>query len=122
MTFGIAEPCIGTKDSSCVDVCPVDCIHPTKDSEEFDAATMLYIDPACVDMSKAANDYHPGKGPLTPNADEPGVYSPTGIYGDATLATVEKGKTVVEATVAALVQDITELRQAPLPDCTDGQG
>jgi ferredoxin len=50
MTFVIVEPCIGTKDSSCVDVCPVDCIHPTKDSPEFETAEMLYIDPAeCID-------------------------------------------------------------------------
>ncbi len=28
MAYVIAEPCIGTKDSACVDVCPVDCIHP----------------------------------------------------------------------------------------------
>ena len=41
----IAEPCIGTKDTSCVAVCPVDCIHPTKDEAEFDDAKMLYIDP-----------------------------------------------------------------------------
>ena len=31
MTYVIAEPCIGTKDNSCVEVCPVDCIHPTPD-------------------------------------------------------------------------------------------
>ena len=29
MAYVIAEPCIGTKDNSCVEVCPVDCIHPT---------------------------------------------------------------------------------------------
>ena len=29
----IAEPCIGTKDTACVDVCPVDCIHPRKDED-----------------------------------------------------------------------------------------
>jgi NAD-dependent dihydropyrimidine dehydrogenase PreA subunit len=29
MAYVIAEPCIGVKDSSCVEVCPVDCIHPT---------------------------------------------------------------------------------------------
>ena len=30
MAYIITEPCIGTKDSACVDVCPVDCIilHP----------------------------------------------------------------------------------------------
>ena len=30
MEYIIAEPCIGTKDTACVDVCPVDCIHPAK--------------------------------------------------------------------------------------------
>ena len=27
MTHIIAEPCIGVKDTACVDVCPVDCIY-----------------------------------------------------------------------------------------------
>jgi NAD-dependent dihydropyrimidine dehydrogenase PreA subunit len=27
MTYIIAEPCIGTKDRACVEVCPVDCIY-----------------------------------------------------------------------------------------------
>ena len=50
MTFVITEPCIGTKDTACVDVCPVDCIHPTKKSDAFESAEMLYIDPAeCID-------------------------------------------------------------------------
>ena len=50
MTFVIAEPCIGTKDTSCVDVCPVDCIHPTKDEPEFETEELIYIDPAeCID-------------------------------------------------------------------------
>jgi NAD-dependent dihydropyrimidine dehydrogenase PreA subunit len=42
MTYIIAEPCIDIKDKSCVDVCPVDCIH------EVDR--MLIIDPEeCID-------------------------------------------------------------------------
>jgi ferredoxin len=50
MTFVIAEPCVGTKDTACVDVCPVDCIHPTKNEETFEAEKMLYIDPVeCID-------------------------------------------------------------------------
>jgi ferredoxin len=50
MTYIIAEPCIGTKDTACVEVCPVDCIHPRKDEEGFEAVTMLYIDPeVCID-------------------------------------------------------------------------
>ena len=35
MAFVIAEPCIGTKDTACVDACPVDCIHPKKDTREI---------------------------------------------------------------------------------------
>ena len=50
MTYIIAEPCVGVKDTACVDVCPVDCIHPTKDEAEFEEAEMLYIDPdECID-------------------------------------------------------------------------
>ena len=42
MTYIIAEPCIDIKDRSCVDVCPVDCIH------EFER--ILIIDPEeCID-------------------------------------------------------------------------
>src|SRR5664280_144335 len=50
MAYVIAEPCIGTKDTACVDACPVDCIHPKKDSDKFAAEEMLYIDPVeCID-------------------------------------------------------------------------
>jgi NAD-dependent dihydropyrimidine dehydrogenase PreA subunit len=45
MPFVITDPCIETKDTACVDVCPVDCIHPRKDEAEFATATMLYIHP-----------------------------------------------------------------------------
>ncbi len=42
MTYVIAEPCIDIKDRSCVDVCPVDCIH--------EADRILVIDPEeCID-------------------------------------------------------------------------
>ena len=50
MPFIITDPCIGTKDAACIDVCPVDCIHPRKDEPEFEQATMLYIHPEeCID-------------------------------------------------------------------------
>ena len=50
MAFVIAEPCVGVKDTACVAVCPVDCIHPTKEEPEFAAAEQLYIDPGvCTD-------------------------------------------------------------------------
>jgi ferredoxin len=44
MTYVITEPCIGAKEQSCVDVCPVDCIHSDEASEQY------FIDPAeCID-------------------------------------------------------------------------
>jgi NAD-dependent dihydropyrimidine dehydrogenase PreA subunit len=50
MAYIIAEPCIGTKDTACVKVCPVDCIHPTSEEAEFEGAEQLYIDPdTCID-------------------------------------------------------------------------
>lgn len=50
MTRIIVEPCIGVKSGECVDVCPVDCIHPKKDEPDFAGADMLYINPSeCID-------------------------------------------------------------------------
>src|SRR5215471_3253388 len=50
MAYVIAEPCINTKDTACVDACPVDCIHPKKDEPRFGEEQMLYIDPVeCID-------------------------------------------------------------------------
>ncbi len=50
MTYIIAEPCINTKDTACVDVCPVDCIHPRKDEPAFAEVAQLYINPdECID-------------------------------------------------------------------------
>ena len=50
MAYVIAEPCVGTKDNSCVEVCPVDCIHPTPDEPDYDSVDQLYIDPEeCID-------------------------------------------------------------------------
>lgn len=50
MAYVIAEPCIGTKDSACVDACPVDCIHPKKDEAAHAEQEQLFIDPVeCID-------------------------------------------------------------------------
>ena len=56
MAYIIAEPCIGTKDTACVDACPVDCIHPKKDTQYedgrpgFEQVDQLFIDPVeCID-------------------------------------------------------------------------
>jgi len=46
MAYYITETCIDVKDKACVEVCPVDCIHPIDGEGE----PMLYIDPdECID-------------------------------------------------------------------------
>jgi NAD-dependent dihydropyrimidine dehydrogenase PreA subunit len=53
----IAEPCIATKDTACVDSCPVDCIHPTKDEPDFASSEQLYIDPdVCIDCGLCVDE------------------------------------------------------------------
>src|SRR4051794_26604900 len=50
LAYVIAEPCIDTKDNSCVEVCPVDCIHPTPEEPDYDNVAQLFIDPdECID-------------------------------------------------------------------------
>jgi NAD-dependent dihydropyrimidine dehydrogenase PreA subunit len=44
VAFVITQPCIGEKDASCVEVCPVDCIHSDSESNQY------FIDPSdCID-------------------------------------------------------------------------
>ena len=81
-------------------------------ADEIETAMILYIAPEEVNMSKAVKDYHPsGKGGLTRDAKGVGTYSPTGIWGDPTLATRAKGEKVVEALVQALLDEIEVLRK-----------
>ena len=64
MTYVIAEPCVNTKDTACVEVCPVDCIHPKKDEPEFEAETKLYIDPRDLHRLRRVCSGLPGPGHL----------------------------------------------------------
>ena len=71
---------------------------------------MLYIKPSIVDMSHAVKDYDPtgGKG-LTRDPRKVGLkYSPTGIFGDPTLATLEKGRIAVEKRVNFIVDELRD--------------
>jgi ferredoxin len=95
MPFVITDPCIGTKDSACVDVCPVDCIHPRKDEPEFEQATMLYIHPdECIDCGACV--------PACPVA---------AIY-DSPDSTPASQKTLIEANATFRVGDAGAVAQA----------
>src|SRR2546425_4861438 len=83
MAYIIAEPCIGTKDTACVDVCPVDCIHPAKGRTyddgrpTYDEVPQLYIDPSeCIDCGACCAGL-PGDGHLRagrPAGEVAGIY------------------------------------------------
>ena len=48
MTYVIIGSCV--KDDACIEVCPVDCIHPRPEDPDFETAEQLYIDPEeCID-------------------------------------------------------------------------
>jgi len=82
-------------------------------ADEIETSMMLYMAPSTVDMKKAAKDYHPSnERGLTRNPNGRGVYSATGIYGDATLATKAKGEQITKALVTGILKDIEDLRQA----------
>ena len=61
-------------------------------------------------MTRALDDGSEGEGRLSREAGQ-GIHSPSGIYGQATLATAEKGKAVAEALLAQAIVDIEALIQ-----------
>jgi creatinine amidohydrolase len=86
-------------------------------ADEIETSMMLYIAPERVDMSLAVREDNPdAPGGLTRRPDGEGTYSESGVWGDATLATAEKGRIVVEATVDGILRDIEALRKAKVPE------
>jgi creatinine amidohydrolase len=85
-------------------------------ADEIETSMMLYIAPESVRMKKAAKDLNPNQpGGLTRDPQGKGTYSPTGAWGDPTLATREKGQAVTESLVITILKDIEDLRQAAPP-------
>jgi ferredoxin len=105
MPFIITDPCIGTKDSACVDVCPVDCIHPRKNEPEFEWATMLYIHPeecidcgACVPACPVAAIYESVE--ATPSHQKD-LIEANGVYRNGDAEAMANAEAVVQAHIAA---------------------
>ena len=95
MPFIITDPCVDTKDTACVDVCPVDCIHPRKDEPEFAQTTQLYIHPEdCIDC-----------GACVPACPVSAIY-------DSPESTPESQKDLVEANAVFRAGDPAALSQA----------
>jgi NAD-dependent dihydropyrimidine dehydrogenase PreA subunit len=105
MPFIITDPCIETKDTACVDVCPVDCIHPRKDEPEFEAMHMLYIHPeecidcgACVPACPVAAIYDSHDS--TPSSQKDLIEANT-IYRNGDADTTARAEAIVAAHVAS---------------------
>jgi len=193
MTYIIAEPCIDIKDKSCVDVCPVDCIHefervliidpeecidcgacepecpveaifpedalPEKwepfvkinyaygdadtinrlrESEtpggmahacELETSVYLYLDAERVQMDKARKEIgQPPSDFIWNDLTDPGpirmmdywtCFSKSGVNGDPTLATPEKGKIIFQAVVENFVRFAREFKNRPRGERVD---
>ena len=80
-------------------------------ADEGETSMMLYIAPELVDTAKAVKDYdaRPNRKGLTRNPNGAGAYSPTGIWGDPTLASRQKGRVIVETTVSEIIRQVQEL-------------
>jgi len=86
-------------------------------ADEVETSMMLYAEPSAVDMTRAMKELNPVSTPfrLTRTRGGAGTYSASGVWGDPTLATREKGQVIVESLVVNVLQDIEALRKAPLP-------
>jgi len=86
-------------------------------ADELETSAMLYLAPGSVRMERAVADglvEHAGA--LTRNvASTTGHVSPSGVFGDPTLADWRKGEKIADAMVAAMVADIDALAAAPPP-------
>jgi creatinine amidohydrolase/Fe(II)-dependent formamide hydrolase-like protein len=77
-------------------------------ADEIETSLMLAIAPELVDLARAkpspVSPTGPSRGPLSP--DDPSVpnYSPSGSFGDPTLASAEKGSKLL----AAILDDMME--------------
>jgi len=101
MPFVITDPCIGTKDAACVDVCPVDCLHPRKDEPEIEQTTILYIHPeecidcgACVPACPVAAIYDSVES--TPTSQQ-GLVEANAVYRAGDAAAFAQAEAIVKA-------------------------
>ncbi len=89
---------------------------------ESETSINLYLQPHLVHLDRAVKDLHRG-GPRPYAGYEPGGYSrnpadpdfsKTGITGDPTKATAEKGKKLLELMTAELLKSLRGFSEAPL--------
>ena len=77
-------------------------------ADEMETSLMLAIAPELVDMARAApcpfSATGPSPGALSPDDPSSPTYSPSGSFGDPTLASADKGSRLL----AAILDDLVE--------------
>ena len=77
-------------------------------ADEHETSLMLRIAPQVVDMSRALDDGAEGEGRLTRIRGQ-GTWSQSGVYGQATLASAEKGRVIADVLLQHCLDEIESL-------------
>ncbi len=77
-------------------------------ADEIETSLMLYIAPEVVDMSRAVDDGADGDGRLSRTRGA-GIHSPSGVYGQATLASAAKGEVIARLLLEHVLAQIEAL-------------
>ena len=77
-------------------------------ADEHETSLMLHIAPEVVDMSRAVDDGAEGEGRLTRTRGQ-GLWSESGVFGQATLASADKGKVIAQVLLRHTLAQIESL-------------
>lgn len=77
-------------------------------ADEHETSLMLHIAPEVVDMTRAVDDGAEGEGRLSRTRGE-GIWSASGVYGQATLASADKGRVIAQILLDHSLARIEEL-------------
>ncbi len=77
-------------------------------ADEHETSLMLHIAPEIVDLSLAVDDGREGEGMLSRTRGN-GIWSASGVYGQATLASAAKGRIIADALRAQVLAEVEQL-------------
>jgi creatinine amidohydrolase len=80
-------------------------------ADETETSLMLHIEPGVVDMKAARDDGAQGEGKLTRHTGR-GIWSPSGVYGQSTLAHADKGRIVAQKLLEAIIAGIEKMSRS----------
>ena len=89
-------------------------------ADEIETSMMLFVEPSAVDMPRATREFGNETVPLTLTRRDGGrgTFSASGVWGDATAATRDKGAAFMNTLLGAVRADIEDLRRTTPPPAT----